>query len=131
MARCPLVAPLVTLLLVTCARSSGVAIQNNQLDAPPDSVYVEVINENFYDARVHAVYDGGHRHTLGTIHGNGGRREVALGWQPRPLTFEISFVIGGTAYVSYPVDVVRGDIVEVRLPPNIEASGFFRRVSGT
>lgn len=116
------------LLAAACAGSQDVQVEEAALPALPDSIYVEVTNDHFYDARIHAVYDGGQRHTLGTIHGNGGHAEVALGWQPRPLTFLISFIIGGQAYVSHPVDVVRGDIVEVRLPPNIEASGFFRRV---
>lgn len=117
------------LLGTACARGQDVQVDDAALPALPDSVFVEVTNDHFYDARIHAIYDGGQRHALGTIHGNGGHTEVALGWQPRPLSFWISFIIGGQAYVSHPVDVGRGDVVEVRLPPNIESSGFFRRVS--
>jgi hypothetical protein len=116
------------LLGSACAAGSQ-EIDESAVLALPDSIYVEVVNDNFYDARVHAIYQGGARYTLGTIHGNGGHSETALAWQPRMLTFEVSFIIGGGAYVSHPVDVARGDVVEVRLPQNIEASGFFRRVS--
>ena len=94
----------------------------------PDSVRVETINDYFYDARVHAVYGGGSRRTLGTIAGNGGHSEVAIPWEPRDLVFEISFVIGGASYVTHPMNVARGESIELRLPPNIDASGFFRRV---
>lgn len=94
-----------------------------------DSVFVETINDNYYDARVHAVYSSGTRRTLGTIPGNGGKGEAAIPWEPRELVFEISFVIAGTAYVTYPIDVTRGESFELRLPPNIDASGFFRRVT--
>jgi hypothetical protein len=96
----------------------------------PDSIHVETINDNFYDARVHAVYGSGARRALGTIPGNGGTSEVAIPWEPRALVFEISFVISGAAYVTHPIDVTRGESLELRLPPNIDASGFFRRVVG-
>jgi hypothetical protein len=43
--------------------------------------------------------------------------------------FEISFLISGAEYVSHPLEVSRGEHVELRLPPNIDESGFFRRVS--
>ncbi|MBI4419263.1 MAG: hypothetical protein HY560_00410 [Gemmatimonadetes bacterium] len=104
-------------------------MERSQLPEPPDSVVVEVVNDNFYDARIHAAYDGGHRLSLGTIAGNGNRAEVTIPWEPRPIVFQILFIIGGTAYVSHPVEVERGDIIEVRLPRNIDMSGFFRRVS--
>jgi hypothetical protein len=94
-----------------------------------DSVRVETTNDYFYDARVHAVYGGGSRRALGTIPGNGGHSEVAIPWEPRDLVFEIAFVIGGASYVTHPMNVTRGESIELRLPPNIDASGFFRRVS--
>jgi hypothetical protein len=97
--------------------------------APIDSIFIETLNDNFYEARIHAVYKGGQRRSLGTIAGNGGRARTAIPWEPRALTFEVLFIIGGAAYVSYPVDVSRGESIEVRLPPNIDQSGFFRRVA--
>lgn len=93
-----------------------------------DSVFIDAVNENFYDARVHAVYNGGQRRSLGTIAGNGGTTRTAIAWEPHSLAFEVSFIISGASYVSQPLDVSRNEIVEVRLPPNIDESGFFRRV---
>jgi hypothetical protein len=116
------------LLSVTACHRGGNADGGDAQPARPDSIFVAALNEHFYDARVHAVYDGGQRRSLGTIPGNGGRSLTALPWEPRALIFEISFVIGGTAYISQPLDVTRGERVDLTLPPNIDESGFFRRV---
>jgi hypothetical protein len=114
------------LFAASCARGRNVG-GGAQL-AAADSIYIETLNDNFYEARIHAVYKGGQRRSLGTIAGNGGRARTAIPWEPRALTFEVLFIIGGAAYVSYPVDASRGETIEVRLPPNIDQSGFFRRV---
>ena len=94
----------------------------------PDSVRVDVVNDNYYDARMHAVWAGGQRRSLGTIAGNGGRTRVALAWEPRALVFEVLLITEGSAYVSQSVDVTPGESIEVRVPVNIASSGFFRRV---
>jgi len=96
--------------------------------AQPDSVVVEVLNENYYATRIHAVFDGGQRRALGTIAGNGGRARVGLAWEPKSLVFEVQLIVDGSAYVSHPVYVSPGDSIEVRVPSNISGSGFFRRV---
>lgn len=122
---------LITIVLVAL---TSAACARRQYDTPdtapalPDSIFVDAYNDHFYDARVHAVYAGGQRRSLGTIGGNGGHTRVALVWEPHALVFEIDFIISGLTYVSQPIDVTRGEIVEVRLPPNIDQSGFFRRV---
>jgi hypothetical protein len=114
----------VLLIGVACARSGNrIAGQ-----AARESILVNVLNENYYDARVHAVYVGGQRRSLGTIAGNGGRSEVVLEWEPRALAFEVLLVTEGATYLSQPVDVAAGDSIEVRVPANIAGSGFFRRV---
>lgn len=104
-------------------RGDGAAAQTR-----PDSIAVDVVNENYYDARIHAVYAGGQRRSLGTIAGNGGRTRIALAWEPRSLVFEVQFVTDGTTYVSLPVDVVPEQSIDLRVPSNIGESGFFRRV---
>jgi hypothetical protein len=116
------------LLGTACAggrAADGVGMPSDQ----PETILIETTNDHFYDARVHAIYAGGKRQTLGTIPGNGGQSEVAITWEPRDLVFEISFVVSGASYVTWPMDVTRGQHLELRLPPNIDASGFFRRVS--
>lgn len=96
--------------------------------AAEERVVVATFNDHFYDARIHAVYGGGKRQTLGTIAGNGGKSEVEIGWEPSGLVFHIDFIISNEEYVTWPIDVNRGQHIELRLPPNIGASGYFRRV---
>jgi len=120
---------IVALAILAGAACAGGREMDRAAPATSDSIYIETLNENFYEARIHAVYKGGQRRSLGTIAGNGGRARIGIPWEPRALTFEVLFVISGSAYVSYPVDVSRGEAIELRLPPNIDESGFFRRVS--
>jgi hypothetical protein len=117
----------IALFAVACARSAGGA-KGGAGVVRRDSIHVDAVNENYYEARIHAVYTGGQRRSLGTIAGNGGRIRTALAWEPRSLVFEIVFVTDGAAYVSLPVDVAAGESVEVRVPMNISGSGFFRRM---
>ena len=118
------------LFTVGCARLTGGTKRGDAAgQARPDSIRVEVLNENYYAARMHAVYVGGMRRSMGTIDGNGGRARVALAWEPRALVFEILLVTDGSTYESQSVDVAPGESVEVRVPSNISESGFFRRVS--
>lgn len=118
------------LLAAACAhgRSERGAPGFTNFDAP-DTVYVEVINDHYYDARVHVLYDGGARYAVGTIGGNQRQDAVAIPWRPRALVVEVTMIIQGSVYRSQAVDAARGDVVEVRLPPNIETSGFFTRIS--
>lgn len=114
------------LLALACARRrDGAQLAARAL---PDSVFVEVINENYYDARVHLIYAGGARHPLGTIGGNQRQPAVAIAWQPRSFVVEVTLIIGGGVYRSDAIDVTAGDVVEIRVPPNLDASGFFRRI---
>jgi hypothetical protein len=110
------------LIAVACAGRRGAPVG--------ESIVVTVVNENYYDARVHALYEGGQRRSLGTIAGNGGRGRSVINWEPRSLAFEIQLITQGSAYISQAVDVPAGDSVEVRVPANINESGFFRRISG-
>ena len=115
-------------LCVACSRLPGRPRGGAAAAARPDSIHVDLLNENYYEARIHAVYQGGQRRSLGTIAGNGGRVQRALAWEPRSLVFEVVFVTDGTAYASLPVDVPAGESIELRVPMNISGSGFFRRL---
>ena len=114
--------------VIACTRSPGTKADGAAGAARPDSILVDALNENYYEARIHAVYAGGQRRSLGTIAGNGGRTRVAMAWDARALVFEVVFVTDGSAYVSLPVDVVPGQTLDLRVPSNIAESGFFRRV---
>lgn len=109
---------------------AGCASRQERDDAAvAENIVIEAFNDHFYDARVHAVYTGGQRRSLGTVPGNGGSTRTALAWEPHALVFEVSFIISGAEYVSLPVEVTPGEHFELRLPPNIDQSGFFRRVT--
>jgi hypothetical protein len=110
-----------------CARAAS-RMEDEPESQSADSVTIAITNDNFYDARVHALYTGGNRYALGTVGSNGQRAAVTIRWEPKPIVFEILFIISGAVYVSHPVQAASGDTIEVRLPPNIEASGFFQRV---
>lgn len=104
------------------------------LDAPfpvtPDEVGIELINHNYYEARVYAQYEGGGRYPLGSVGPTGGTvTGLTIPWNPRPLCFEIDLVTGPGRYRSDLVLVVRGDVLQLTIPPNIATSGFFARSS--
>jgi hypothetical protein len=115
---------------VACGRAQGVGPQSATPESAPAGIVVQVINDNYYDARIRLIYDGGLRRSLGTIGGNGGQAKVTVPWQPRALVVEVTLVIGGGVYRSDRIHVSPGDVLEVRVPANLESSGFFRRVRG-
>lgn len=115
---------------VACSRGTPAWLERGEARADaPDSVFVEVINDNFYDARIHVIYDGGARFTVGTIGGQTRQESVAIPWEPRPLVVRVMMIVQDAVYLTDPIDVVRGDVLQVRLPPNFATSGWFRRVS--
>lgn len=57
---------------------------------------IEVQNNNFNDATVHAMWEGGGRRRLGTVTGKG-TGVFTLEWTTsRPIQLEIDFLAGGT-----------------------------------
>ena len=117
----------VVLLGAACSMLPGGA-RRGRAGVPRDSIFVHTVNENYYDARIHAVYDGGQRHSLGTVSGNGGRARAGLPWEPRSVEFSVFLITAGTTYRSHPFDLAAGDSIELRVPLNISMSGMFRRV---
>jgi len=117
----------VVLCGAACHRARAIAVQPGT-EPVDDSVFVEVVNDNYYDVRVHVIYQGGARHSVGTITGNSRHAAVAIPWQPRALVIEIALIVGTGVYQSAALDVTAGDVVEVRIPPNLDVSAFFRRV---
>lgn len=112
-----------------CHRGGARAVQVQPGEAPVgDSVFVEVVNDNYYDVRVHIIYQGGTRHTVGVVGGNSRLDPVAIPWQPRALVIELALIVGSGIYRSDGLDVAAGDVVAVRIPPNLDVATFFRRV---
>ena len=116
------------ILGVACAGRQGTRAEAGDAPAAADSVFVTVVNDNYYDARIHVVYDGGARYPLGTIASNHREPVITIPWLPRPFVVEVTLVIAGGVYRSQPMDASRGEFVEIRVPANLSQSGFFRRV---
>lgn len=110
-----------------CAtQAGGINVVRPEVPAARDSIAITVINDHWYDARVYAVYGGAMRYPLGVI---GNKREVGpivIPWQIQELSMEVDLIIAPGRYVTDEILVQPGDIVELRIPPNISSSGFFR-----
>ena len=117
----------VPLTAAACGGGRDVTVQHAAVPHVGDSIYVEIVNEHFSDARVHAIYDGGHRYTLGLVIGHTKAPLNGIPWQPHPLVLEISFIAAGGPYYTHDLLLEPGDVITVRIPPNIETSAFFRR----
>lgn len=124
-----LAALLVVCMGIACSRSDKAAAVVGASPAIADSVAVEVVNDNYFDARVYAIYAGGARHPLGTIRSHNSESDLKIAWQPRRLAFEVHLVTGLRTYLSYEIDVYPGEYVQLRLPPDFEVSDTFRRIS--
>jgi hypothetical protein len=117
----------VMVFALACARTRNAAPPSGRIGL--DSVFVEVINDNYYDARVHLIYTGATLHSLGTIAGNQRLPVQAVPWDPQPIVIEIALIVGGGTYRSDRIQVAPRDVLQIRVPPNFETSTFFRRVS--
>jgi hypothetical protein len=113
---------------MACSRSDNPAVIG-VAPAIADSVALEVVNDNYYDARVYVVYGGGGKHPLGTIRSHTVESDLKFPWQPRHMAFEVHLITGFETYLSHEVDVAPGDYLQLRLPPNFEVSDSFRRIS--
>ncbi len=120
-----------TAVLVAAACGSGREVNVRRAVSPAvqDSIYVEVVNNHFSDARVYALYEGGARYSLGLIVGKGQMQEAVILWQPRPLAFEVSFIAEEGVYLTEEFTLDPGDLIQLTIPPNIGSSVFFRRIS--
>jgi hypothetical protein len=128
-ARYAVLAGLVTAgALLACTRRPRADVERTDAPQFGDSIYVQIINDNYYDSRVYVVFESGTRYPLGTVSGNGRQPAIAIPWLPRALRIELLIIIGGGRYTSDPLDTRPGEFVEVRIPPNVDASGFFHRI---
>ncbi len=118
------------LFALACGHGGNAFTTNGSDPQLGDSVAVRVVNDNYYSARVRAIYEGGGRFIIGTVESHNGGDDFMIPWQPKPLLFEIDLIIGPGLYLSDRVHVVPGDQVELQLPHDLEQSGFFRRLRG-
>jgi len=111
-----------------CARSNPITIAHPPTPLQRDSIIITVINDHFYEARVHAVYNQGLRYPLGVM---GMKREsgpFTIPWHIEELAFEVDMITIAGRYVSDEILVQPGDLVELRIPPNISSSAFFTAI---
>jgi hypothetical protein len=119
------IAAALVIVVAGCSRGNPITIAHTPTPLVRDSIIVTVINDHFYEARVHAVYNQGLRYPLGVM---GMKREngpFTIPWHIEELAFEIDMITIPGRYVSDEIPVQPGDLVELRIPPNIASSGFF------
>lgn len=112
-------------LLLAMACGAGSTPLTEHLSPTGDSVTVEVVNENYYDLNLFAVYEGSARERLGLVTGNSSQT-FRIGWEPLRLQFEIDLISVG-AFFSDAVQVSPGDDVGLRVLSNLHRSDFWRR----
>ena len=111
----------------TCRPTTLIEVQHASTPQVNDSIYVQVINDHFSDARIYALYEGGARYTLGLVVGKTKGQLTPILWQPRGLQFEVSFIATEGVYYSDELLLEPGDVIQMTIPPNIATSAFFRR----
>ncbi len=85
---------------------------------------LEVENQNFYDATLYAV-SGSRRHRLGTVGGNG-KRNFTFPWVGPEVRIEIRLISVGS-YLTEPITVDRGDVLQLTIEPDLDRKIALRR----
>ncbi len=116
------------LVVAACSRSSPITIARGPAPLVRDSIIVTVINDHFYEARVHAVYNQGLRYPLGVMGMKRDNGPFTIPWHIEELAFEVDMITIPGRYVSDEILVQPGDLVELRIPPNIASSAFFTAI---
>jgi hypothetical protein len=107
---------LLVVLMAAAACASGGSTPPS--DRPvTDSITIQVVNNNFYDANIYAQYDGQNRNRLGMVFGHG-TGTFYVRWHQSDLRMVMSLVGGGTA-TSNSLVVSPGDVVRLELMPDL------------
>jgi hypothetical protein len=122
-----LVAGVALLVAAACGGKREIEVHHAAAPQVNDSIYVQVINDHFSDARIYAIYESGSRYTLGLVVGKTKGQLTPILWQPRGIQFEISFIATEGLYYSDELLLEPGDVIQITIPPNIATSAFFRR----
>ena len=120
---------LVCLLPSTIAGCGGSGGVRSPFEAGAQRVRIDVLNRNFADATLRAVVDGAHRR-LGTVRGHSSAT-FRLDWPySRPLRIEIDLLAGGSC-ITPVVDVDPGEVIDLRIEPNLRSDGDCRLLRGS
>jgi hypothetical protein len=107
----------ILLLVVSVACSRATPAVGGVSPLLEDSVTVTVVNDNFYDANVYALYQGSTRDRLGTVIGHNSQT-FRIKYHPRPLVMQMHLVgVGST--LSNEIHVDPGDVLELRIMPDM------------
>ena len=100
-----------------CGGGSGGVGNPNPFEASNELVRVEVLNRDFAQATVRALYTGTRR-TLGRVPGHSSTT-FSLEWPfSRPLRFEIDLLAGQTC-MTREFNVRPGDVLELQIEPGL------------
>jgi len=105
-----------SLLIISASCSKGTPAVGAVSPAWQDSVTVTIINDNFYDANIYALYLGATRDRLGTVTGHS-RGTFKIRYQPKQLVMWMH-LIGVGVTVSNEILVDPGDELELRIMPD-------------
>ena len=106
-----------TLALSGCALLGRGGRGDEARDDRPQELTMHVINENFYDATIYAVDQGGTRQRLGIVSGHS-EETFRFRWHTMEMSVEIRLLaVGSTQTYSLPVN--EGDVLELRVQPDL------------
>ncbi|NIM49552.1 MAG: hypothetical protein GTN78_22220 [Gemmatimonadales bacterium] len=89
-----------------------------------DELALEVENQNFYDATLYAI-SGSRRQRLGTVGGNG-KGSFTFPWVAPEVRIEILLISVGS-YLTQPISVDRGDVLQLTIEPDLDRKIPLRR----
>jgi len=90
-----------------------------------NEIALNVINQNYYDARLFARWGNGHRASIGHVTGFDEKRFV-FRWQDFDLQVEINLLSVGVHETPW-MNVERGDELELVIDPSLDRSIRIRR----
>ncbi len=85
-----------------------------------------VMNQNFLDASLYAVWGNGRRFRIGDVTGNT-EREFTLRWETYDLQVQIRLLSVEGSYLTDPMSVYEGDYLELVVDPGLDRRIRIRR----
>jgi len=108
---------LATMTFVGPVLACGHGVPRGEVPPFSEPVTIEVVNENYHDATIYALYEGLVRERLGFVVGHT-TDTMTVNWHPTPLRM-IMHLVGAGEAVSDVVIVDPGDFVQLRVMPDL------------
>lgn len=122
----PSIAAGLVLLLAGCSFLSGSPDDPQPLRNR--EVTILVINQNFLDASLYALWNNGRRFRIGAVTGNT-EKEFTLRWEATSLQIQIRLLSVEGSYLTDPMSVYEGDYLELVVDPGLDRRIRLRRPS--